>query len=177
VAREERPGDHRLAAYWVRSDGESPAAAELRSWLARRLPDYMLPASFVELEAMPLTPGGKVDRRSLPAPQRLRPEVAAGYLAPRTGIEETVAAIWAEVLGLDRIGVHDNFFELGGHSLLIPQVLYRLEAAFGIAVPLRSLFDGPTVEGQALTVEELLLDEIEERPPEPAGEQGADRHA
>jgi amino acid adenylation domain-containing protein len=183
VAREDSPGERRLVAYWVPdahpaalpfpaaagaaalfrggANAARPAAGELRAFLSRRLPDYMLPAAFVELPALPLTPSGKVDRRSLPAPSQLRPEQAAGYVAPRSGTEATVAAVWAEVLGLDRVGARDNFFDLGGHSLLIPQVLDRLETAFQVTVPLRSMFDGPTVEEQALTVEELLVDEIE----------------
>jgi acyl carrier protein len=96
------------------------------------------------------------------AAERRRPEAAAGYVAPRTETEARVAAIWCDVLGLDRVGVEDEFRELGGHSLLVPQIHERLQAVFAVAVPLRGLLDEPTVAGQAVTVEELLLAEIEE---------------
>jgi acyl carrier protein len=121
----------------------------------------MVPASLVALESLPTTPSGKVDRRALPAPERLRRGDDGGYIAPRTPAEETVAAIWGAVLGLDRIGATDNFFELGGHSLLLPQVMHRLRSAFQTEIPLRTLFDEPTVEALAVAVEEILLADIE----------------
>ena len=121
----------------------------------------MVPASFTVLDRLPLTPSGKVDRRALPSPDRARRELERDFVAPRTDSEATIAAIWSEVLGLDRVGVTENFFELGGHSLLLPQVLHRLRAAFQVDVPLRALFDEPTVEGLAITLEEILLEEIE----------------
>ncbi len=166
VAYEPAAGDRRLAAYLVaRQPGETVSAGlsaqDLRAFLRERLPDYMVPASFTTLEALPLTPSGKVDRRALPAPDRARSEVSASYVAPRTASEETIAAIWAEVLGLEQVGATDDFFALGGHSLLLPQVLHRLRNAFQVEVPLRALFDEPTVEGLALTIEEILLEEIE----------------
>jgi amino acid adenylation domain-containing protein len=162
AAREETPGDRRLAAYVVpRRPEEPPAVPDLRSFLKTRLPEHMVPAAFVFLESLPLTPSGKVDRRALPAPGRPRPDREEDFVAPRTSSEEAVAAIWSEVLGVGRVGATDNFFELGGHSLLLPQVLHRLRTAFEVEVPLRTLFDEPTVEGLALTVEEILLEEIE----------------
>ncbi|HEX4497579.1 MAG TPA: non-ribosomal peptide synthetase, partial [Thermoanaerobaculia bacterium] len=163
VAREETPGDRRLAAYVVaRCAGVAPSAAELRSALKERLPDYMIPASFTVLDRLPLNPSGKVDRRALPAPDRARRrELERDYVAPRNDSEKTVAAIWSELLGLDHVGVTENFFELGGHSLLLPQVVHRLRVAFQVEVPLRALFDEPTVEGLAITLEEILLEEIE----------------
>jgi acyl carrier protein len=121
----------------------------------------MIPASFTLLDRLPLTPSGKVDRRSLPAPDRARRGPERDFVAPRTDAEETIAAIWSEVLGLDRVGVTESFFDLGGHSLLLPQVIHRLGAAFQVEVPLRVLFEEPTVEGLAVTVEEILLAEIE----------------
>jgi acyl carrier protein len=142
-----------------RQAGTAPAA-ELRAFLKERLPDYMVPAAFVALDALPLNASGKVDRRALPGPERTRTDDVA-WVAPRTPAEETVAAAWQEVLGLDRVGATDNFFDLGGHSLLLPQVLHRLRTAFQVEIPLRALFDEPTVEGLALAVEELLLEEIE----------------
>ncbi len=163
VAREDTPGDRRLAAYVVaRSAGSAPSAAELRSALKERLPDYMIPASFTVLDRLPLNPSGKVDRRALPAPDRARRrELERDYIAPRNDSEKTVATIWSELLGLDHVGVTENFFELGGHSLLLPQVVHRLRLAFRVEVPLRALFDEPTVEGLAITLEEILLEEIE----------------
>jgi len=102
-----------------------------------------------------------VDRRALPAPDRIRSEASSSYVAPRSASEETIAAIWAEVLGVEQVGAKDDFFALGGHSLLLPQVMHRLRNAFQAEVPLRALFDEPTVEGLALTIEEILLEEIE----------------
>jgi acyl carrier protein len=124
----------------------------LRSYLKERLPEYMVPSAFVLLDALPLTPSGKMDRRALPAPSTARPALGAAYVAPRTAVEELLAGIWAEVLGLERIGIHDSFFELGGHSLLATQVVARVRDAFRIDLPLRSLFEAPTVANLALAV-------------------------
>ncbi|HLK59638.1 MAG TPA: condensation domain-containing protein, partial [Chthonomonadaceae bacterium] len=118
-------------------------SGELRSFLKERLPEYMVPVSWVWLEALPLTSNGKVDRKALPAPKAKAD--AADYVAPRTSIEEGLAEIWSEVLHLDRVGVHTNFFELGGHSLLAIQLIARLEARFDIAPSLRTLFEYPTI--------------------------------
>jgi acyl carrier protein len=107
----------------------------------------MVPAAWVELDELPLTPSGKVDRRSLPEPEQLRPELEQAFVAPHTAAEEVVAGIWAEVLGVERVGVEDNFFELGGHSLLVTQVVSRVVKVFQMDVPLRSLFESPTVSG------------------------------
>jgi amino acid adenylation domain-containing protein len=162
AAREDVPGDRRLAAYFVpRDPAAAPTAAELRAFLKERLPEYMVPAAFVALEALPLTPSGKVDRRALPAPGGARPEREGDFVAPRTAAEETVAAVWREVLGLDRVGATDSFFELGGHSLLLPQVMHRLRSAFQIEIPLRTLFDEPSVESLALALEEIVLADLE----------------
>src|SRR5262249_37408714 len=114
LAREDIPGDKRLVAYLVaRAAHALPEIVELRSRLSHSLPDYMLPAHFIFLESLPLTSNGKIDRRALPAPDRLRSEV--GYVAPRTSTEAILVQIWSEVLKLDKVGIHDNFFELGGH--------------------------------------------------------------
>ncbi|HEX6040944.1 phosphopantetheine-binding protein, partial [Longimicrobium sp.] len=154
VARERVPGDTRLVAYVVpRGDGAlSPAGA--RAGLRERIPDYMVPAAFVLVDALPLTPNGKVDRRALPAPAW---EDAAAHVAPRTAVEEMVAGIWADVLRRDRVGVLDDFFALGGHSLLATQVLSRLREALGVEVPLRVLFEAPTVEALARAAEDQLI--------------------
>ncbi|HEU0302653.1 MAG TPA: amino acid adenylation domain-containing protein, partial [Longimicrobium sp.] len=135
-----------LAAYVVPAAGAQPAPAELRSWLAGRLPEYMVPAAWTVMQALPLTPSGKVDRRSLPEPAG--PAAAAGHVPPRTPAERTVADAWEAVLGV-RPGAHDNFFDLGGHSLRATQVIARIRRAFGIDLPLRALFEAPTVAGLA----------------------------
>jgi len=125
----------------------------LREYLQKKLPDYMLPADFVLLETMPLTPNGKLDRRALPAPNTIRPELEETFVAPRTPIEEALARIFAQILGVGRVGIHDNFFALGGHSLLATQVISRVRESFQVALPLRTLFEQSTVAGLA---EELL---------------------
>ncbi|HEX6292480.1 MAG TPA: amino acid adenylation domain-containing protein [Herpetosiphonaceae bacterium] len=125
---------------------------ELRAYLKEQLPDYMVPSAFVFLDALPLSPNGKVDRKALPAPQPETNERAEVLAAPRTPIEELLAGIWADVLGMERVGIHDNFFELGGHSLLATQVLSRVRAAIDVTLPLRELFEAPTVAGMAARV-------------------------
>jgi amino acid adenylation domain-containing protein len=132
----------RLVAYVV----SSAPASELRSFVSGKLPDYMTPSLFITVAAMPLTPNGKVDRRALPAPTAPEP---LAPVAPRTPAEETIAGIWAEVLGVPRLGVHDNFFDLGGHSLLAIQAISRIRQAFGVELPLRTLFEAPSVAGLA----------------------------
>lgn len=134
---------------------------KLQQHLAARLPDYMVPASFTVLESLPLTPHGKVDRRALPAPDLARPEAASGYVPPRHPVEEALAAVWAEVLGLERVGVRDNFFtELGGHSLLATQVTARVNDRFRVELPLQSIFEAPTVAQFA----EAMLADPQRRP-------------
>lgn len=118
---------------------------ELRRRLSDKLPDYMMPSAFVVLEALPLTPNGKVNRRALPAPDQLRPETEGTYVAPRTPTEEVLAGIWTEVLRLQRVGSNDDFFELGGHSLIATQVITRLRQTFRVEIPLRTMFECPTV--------------------------------
>jgi amino acid adenylation domain-containing protein len=157
VAREDVSGEQRLVAYVV----GGVEADELREHLRESLPEYMVPAAFVGLEALPLTPNGKLDRKALPAP-----EYTAGadrYVAPRTPTEEVLAGIWAEVLRLERVGVEERFFELGGHSLLATQVVSRVREAFGVELPLRALFETPTVAGLAPQVERLVLARVEEQ--------------
>jgi len=135
------PGDRRLVAYVV---GDA-APGTLRAALRDRLPEHMVPASFVLLPALPLTPNGKIDRAALPAPEGVRPELAVSFVAPRTREEQAVAAVWQEVLGVEKVGVYDNFFDLGGHSLLMVRVQARLCDAFGREVPVIDLFQHPTV--------------------------------
>jgi acyl-coenzyme A synthetase/AMP-(fatty) acid ligase/acyl carrier protein len=148
------PGDLRLVAYVVPAGpagNTEPEAPALRAFLKDRLPEYMIPAHFLVLEALPLTPSGKVDRKSLPAPDG--PRRSETELVPPQGpVEEKVAAIWAEVLRLDRVGGQENFFELGGHSLLATQVLSRVQETFNMELPLRAFFEAPTVAGLAQAI-------------------------
>ncbi|HEV2762305.1 MAG TPA: amino acid adenylation domain-containing protein, partial [Pyrinomonadaceae bacterium] len=159
VAREDAGGEgRRLVAYVVGRGGEG-LSEEVRRYVAGRLPGYMVPSAVVELERLPLTPNGKIDKRALPEPAR--PDVAA-YAAPRNGLEELVAGVWADLLGLERVGVNDNFFELGGHSLLATQAVSRLREACGVEISLRALFEHPTVEGLTGIVEQSLRGEGEQ---------------
>ncbi|MBV9772837.1 MAG: amino acid adenylation domain-containing protein, partial [Gemmatimonadetes bacterium] len=152
-------GQKRLVAYVV---GEAVSAAELRAHLAARLPEYMVPGAFVALDRLPLNANGKVDRRALPAPEQ---ESHAEHTAPRTATEEVLAGIWAEVLKTGRVGVEENFFELGGHSLLATQVVSRARQAFGVELPLRALFEAPTVAELSSRVEVLRGAGISLAPP------------
>jgi amino acid adenylation domain-containing protein len=153
VAREDVPGDRRLVGYVVPAAGAAvPAEAELRGWLRERLPEHMVPTAFMALEAFPLTPSGKTDRRALPAPEYR--ESGAGYVAPRGEMEEGLVKIWEEVLRRSPVGVHDNFFDLGGHSLLVMQVVARVRTTFGVELPIPALFEQPTVAGLAALLAE-----------------------
>ncbi|HEX2164348.1 MAG TPA: amino acid adenylation domain-containing protein, partial [Thermoanaerobaculia bacterium] len=152
VVREDTPGDRRLVAYVVAAAGAEAEPAELRAHLKERLPEYMVPAAIVSLERLPLTPNGKVDRRALPAPEW---GGEAEYVAPRTATEELLSGILAETLGLERVGVRESFFDLGGHSLLAMQIVSRARQAFRVEVPLRALFEAPTVAELAGRVEAL----------------------
>jgi amino acid adenylation domain-containing protein len=138
-------GDERLAAYIVPKAAHGPNASEIRQFLAGKLPDYMIPSTFTILEALPLTDTLKVDRKALPEPKGLRPNIAVAYEAPRNSVERALASIWAEVLELDRVGVHDNFFDLGGHSLAATRIISRVTQIFPLELPIRALFDSPTV--------------------------------
>ena len=157
IVREDRPGDKRLVAYLVVKDQLALDPSDLRKYLQVFLPDYMAPSIFVTLEAMPLTPNNKVNRRLLPAPDYATAEQTGSFVAPRTPLEEIVADIWTRVLGLKRVAVNDNFFALGGHSLLATQVISRLHDAFQIDLPLRALFERPTVAGLAEKIAEVQL--------------------
>ncbi len=145
LAREDRPGDRRLVAYFVSREGQTTAISELRGFLEKKLPDYMIPSTFVPLDALPLTSSGKVNRLALPAPDM--PGSGEGEVAgiPRTPTEEIMAGLWAEVLGVKRVGIQQNFFDLGGHSLLATQLISRIREAFSVELPLRRLFETPTV--------------------------------
>ncbi len=152
IAREDRFGVQQLVAYIVPAENQIPKENELRHFIQERLPAYMLPAAFVLLDTLPLTPTGKVDRQALPVPQKLRPELDTPFVAPRTPLEETLAALWAEALGLDQVGIHDHFLELGGHSLLATQIITQIIHTFRIDLPVRSLFEAPTIAAMALLI-------------------------
>lgn len=136
------------------SDDQPLSINDLRRFLKARLPDHMVPSVFVELDALPLTPGGKVNRRALPAPEHAGLEMEREYVAPRTHAEKIVAEIYGKVLGIERVGVGDNFFEFGGHSLLATQVVSRLSEVFHVAVTLRDIFEAPVVEALAEVIEQ-----------------------
>jgi acyl carrier protein len=149
AAREDRSGGQRLVAYVVPEELPAPTITTLRRALAETLPDYMIPSAYVFLDALPLTATGKIDRPSLPDPGTARPELDNPFVAPRGPIEETLAEIWSDMLGLEQVGINDNFFELGGHSLIATQIISRLLPMLQIELPLRSVFATPTVAGMA----------------------------
>jgi natural product biosynthesis luciferase-like monooxygenase protein/amino acid adenylation domain-containing protein len=153
LAREDMPGEKRLVAYVVGS--QELTATGLRSFLQEKLPAYMIPSQFLPLDVIPLTPNGKVDRRALPPPTSVRSELEMTFVSPRTPAEEVVAGIWAKILGVDHIGPHDNFFELGGHSLHGVQMISQLRDIFQVELPLRSLFEKPTVESLVSDIAQL----------------------
>ncbi|HEU4455947.1 MAG TPA: amino acid adenylation domain-containing protein, partial [Longimicrobium sp.] len=153
AVRADAAGEKRLVAYAVGEEGGAVDAAALREWMKARLPEFLVPSAFVVLEALPLTPNGKVDRRALPDPDPA-PEGGA-HAAPRTEAQAVMAALWADALGMDRVGVEDDFFALGGHSLLATRLVSRVREVFGVEVPIRLLFDHPTVAGLAEAVSAL----------------------
>ncbi|WP_052032535.1 non-ribosomal peptide synthetase [Streptomyces viridochromogenes] len=155
VAREGRTGGKQLVGYVVpRPGATAPGTAELRELLARSLPDFMVPTAVVALDELPMTSSRKVDRKALPAPDPAAFAAAATRVPPRTAVEEVLAGIWTQVLGLDGVGVTDNFFELGGNSILSIQVISRVRKTFGIELSARALFDRPTIAGLAQLVAE-----------------------
>ncbi|WJQ84451.1 linear gramicidin non-ribosomal peptide synthetase LgrC [Brevibacillus brevis] len=145
IAREDREGDKRLTAYLVGANEQQPGDAELIHYLKETLPEYMVPTGYVWMAEIPLTVNGKVNRRALPVPDWGQGEKEKEYVAPRTPTEEIVAHIWSQVLSVEGMGIHDDFFQLGGHSLLATQTVSRLKEAFGVEVPLRTLFENPSV--------------------------------
>ncbi|HEU5110714.1 MAG TPA: amino acid adenylation domain-containing protein, partial [Micromonosporaceae bacterium] len=156
ISREDQPGDRRLTSYVTPNrHGDRPTAWELRRFLAESLPEHMVPAAFVVLDALPLNASGKVDRHALPAPGGDRQELDRDYAAPETALEHAVADLFAAVLRIERVGADDHFFELGGHSLLATQVVVRLRQTLGISAELRTLFQHPTVRGFAARLGEL----------------------
>ncbi len=155
VARESSAGEKRLVAYVEADRNSSLGLKESNRWLSERLPAHMVPSTFVMLDCLPLTPNGKIDRKALPAPESDVPPPALDE-PPRTPVEEVVASVWADLLHVARVGIHANFFDLGGHSLLATRVVSRLQDAFRIDLPLRALFETPTVAELAERVEATL---------------------
>ncbi|HEY0607596.1 MAG TPA: amino acid adenylation domain-containing protein, partial [Herpetosiphonaceae bacterium] len=135
--------------------GHPVLGSELRQYVGSRLPEYMVPSMFVVLDALPLTPSGKLDRRALPLPDRSRRDLDGEVVLPRTPLEATLASIWAELLGIEQIGIHDNFFALGGHSLLVTQMVARLRETLELELPVHSLFETPTIASLARQIETL----------------------
>ncbi|MDB9319490.1 non-ribosomal peptide synthetase [Nodularia spumigena] len=149
IVREDVPGDKRLVAYVVSEQKSPVTATTLKSFLEDKLPAYMIPAAWMVLDSLPLTPNGKVDRRILPAPARTRPDLEEAFVAPRNSIEEQLATLWTELLGLDVVGVNDNFFCLGGHSLIVTQMISRAREIFSVNISFAQVFANPTIAAVA----------------------------
>ncbi len=156
VVREDGRGEKELVCYVVEEREGIVSREELIERVSKRLPEYMVPKKYVVMKEMPLTGSGKVDRKALPEPDQSRPELEEGYIEPSTATEEILAGIWGEVLKVERVGIRDNFFGLGGHSLLATQLISRVRDAFQVEVPLRLLFEQPTVAGMAESIEAAL---------------------
>ncbi|MBW4575235.1 MAG: amino acid adenylation domain-containing protein [Aphanothece sp. CMT-3BRIN-NPC111] len=161
VAQEDELSNKRLVAYVIPNLEQTTSISELQSFLKERLPEFMVPSAFVLLKELPLTSNGKVDRKALPTPEQVRPDLAATFVAPRNQTEEAIAQIWVEVLKLEQVGIHDNFFELGGHSLLLTQVTSRLQKAFQVEVSLRQIFETPTIAELAAIVAEKMVEQTD----------------
>ncbi|MGZ4954747.1 MAG: amino acid adenylation domain-containing protein [Methylobacter sp.] len=160
LAREDQPGDKRLVAYIVAAGPDIINTEQLRAYLAEKLPDYMVPSAFVYLETMPLSSNGKLDRKALPVPDRQAHRQIV-YVAPRNDTEEILAAIWSDILAVEKVGVDDDFFELGGHSLTATQLVSRINKSFQLELALREVFEVSTVAGLALVVEDRLIEKLE----------------
>jgi acyl carrier protein len=163
MPREDTPGDVRLVAYLVARPQASIETAALRAYLRERLPDYMVPSGFMAMPVLPLNPSGKVDRKALPAPDTMRPSLATLYEAPRTEVESAIAAVWKDVLRVEKVGIHDNFFDLGGHSLLLIKVQAQLEEYLKRKLAIVELFQYPNIEALSrhLTIQEDISPERE----------------
>jgi amino acid adenylation domain-containing protein/non-ribosomal peptide synthase protein (TIGR01720 family) len=161
IAREDEPDKKRLVAYIVPNGQSEFSVSDLRNFLKEKLPEYMIPSAFVRLKALPLTPNGKLDRQALPAPDSVKPELEGRFVAPRTPVEETIATIWTQVLGRDKVGIYDNFFELGGDSISSIQIVARLNQA-GLQLTPKQMFEYPTVAGLAAVTGTVPIIETEQ---------------
>ena len=164
LAREDTPGDKRLVAYIIYQSSQASSGKELREALAVTLPNYMVPGFYVTMDTFPLTPNGKIDRKTFPAPESGRPELATEYLAPRDADESKLVDMWSKVLRIDNIGVNDHFFDLGGDSLKVAQVATRIRDEFGVDVPLRLFFERPTVADLVQVIAESSAHELNDLP-------------
>ena len=167
ISREDVHGDKCLVAYVVPDQEQGPTVSALRSFLKSKLPKYMMPSTFVFLDALPLTPHGKVDRQALPIAAGTRADLENAFVAPLTPVEKTLSGIWTQVLGLEQIGIDDNFFELGGHSLSATRVISLAREAFKMELPLRILFEKPTIEELALVIRLSQVVGAEQKDPYP----------
>jgi non-ribosomal peptide synthetase component E (peptide arylation enzyme) len=172
LLREDEPGEGQLVAYVVAVGGTQVEAAHLRAYLKKAVPEYMIPSAYVILDQMPLNPSGKVDRRALPPPKRTRPEIET-LTPPRSQTEQILVDIWKDVLNLERVGVNENFFELGGHSLLVMRIINRARDVFQADIPIRRLFESPTIAEFAVHIDQLNL--LARQPQTTSGKSGADR--
>ena len=161
LTHEAQPGNKQIVAYVVARLHPAPSPNELRSFLKEKLPNYMFPSTFILLEAMPLTSNGKVDRHALPEPGITAFVPATNFVAPRTPVEKMLADIWASILALELVGIYDNFFELGGHSLLATQLVSRVRDTFLVELPLRNLFEAPTVADLAEIIIQRLAEQVD----------------
>jgi amino acid adenylation domain-containing protein len=161
TARKDQQGDSILVAYVVASSSHSVTADDLRSYLGTHVPAALVPSAFVFLEKLPFTPNGKVNRRALPEPELGKPESESAFVAPRTPVERSLANIWCQVLKLKQVSVCDNFFDLGGHSLVATQIVSQIRREFNVEIPLRAIFERPTIEGLALSLLERQTSETD----------------
>jgi non-ribosomal peptide synthetase component E (peptide arylation enzyme)/acyl carrier protein len=157
AARPDASGTEALIAWIVAAGTSRPDVDSVLTHLSATLPEYMLPSAVVYMDALPLTPNRKVDRKALPDPGLVRPELAASFVPPQTELEELLADIWIDLLRVDRVGRLDNYFKLGGHSLSAVQLAFRIREQLGIEVPMRAFFNSPTLKGLAATLEDILL--------------------
>jgi amino acid adenylation domain-containing protein len=158
VVREDAPAIKNLVAYYVINNEKETTIAELKEFLAKYLPEYMIPSLFVYMQELPLTISGKIDRAALPMPKISRSDLSSQYVAPKTDSEVKIALIVSQLLGTDKVGINDNFFEMGGHSLLATQFISRMRDEFGVELPLRKIFEKPDVAGISSEIEKLLIE-------------------
>ncbi|RUR75333.1 non-ribosomal peptide synthetase [Chlorogloeopsis fritschii PCC 9212] len=162
MVREDVAGDQRLVSYLVLQPESSLAVDNLRSFLQEKLPDYMIPSAFVPLQTFPLTANGKVDRKALPAPDKISADIEQFFVAPRNSLEEQVVDIWSQVLRIEKVGIHNNFFALGGHSLLVTQLISRIRDALGVELLIQDVFANPTVAELSVIVTQKLAEQVDD---------------
>jgi len=156
IVREDNPGDKRLIAYIILKDTGEPELTDLRQFLKAKLPDYMIPSTFIKMEKFPLTPNGKVDRKSLPSPLEVSPQTEKINIAPQTELEEKLLRIWSEVLHLKSIGTNENFFDIGGHSMIAVTLMVKIEKELGVRLPLATLFEQSNIHDMAELLENMV---------------------